>query len=103
LIIDDGSHRPEHQQVSFKKLWPEVAWGGLYIIEDFHPFYKDGQHETVSWLFDMIHKLNKYGNKKATPRLPDVNWVMFSYNQAIIRKTPYGKYGRVDGGAASSA
>lgn len=34
VIIDDGSHDPEHQQISFEKLWPRVASGGLYIIED---------------------------------------------------------------------
>lgn len=34
VIIDDGSHDPEHQQISFETLWPYVASGGLYIIED---------------------------------------------------------------------
>jgi predicted O-methyltransferase YrrM len=88
LIIDDGSHRPEHQQISFEKLWPEVVAGGLYIIEDFHPFYKEGQHKTVSWLFDMVHKLNKWGHKTDSPELTDTDWIMFSYNQAILRKAP---------------
>jgi SAM-dependent methyltransferase len=86
IIIDDGSHQPEHQQISFKKLWPEVQPGGLYIIEDFHPYYKNGNHETVSWLFEMIHKLNCYGDKHAKPTLIDVDWIMFARNEAIIRK-----------------
>jgi hypothetical protein len=34
VIVDDGSHDPEHQQISFAKLWPRVVSGGLYIIED---------------------------------------------------------------------
>ena len=83
--IDDGSHEPAHQQISFKKLWPEVAPGGLYVIEDFHPYYKAGKHETVSWLFDTVHKLNRYGDKNAKATL-DIGWIMFSYNQAILRK-----------------
>lgn len=85
IIIDDGSHEPSHQHISFKKLWPEVAPGGLYIIEDFHPYYKDRKHETVSWLFDTVHKLNRYGDKNAKATL-DIGWIMFAYNQAILRK-----------------
>lgn len=34
LIVDDGSHDPEHQVTTFNTLFPLVAEGGLYIIED---------------------------------------------------------------------
>ena len=34
VIIDDGSHAPEHQLLSLKVLLPSLATGGLYIIED---------------------------------------------------------------------
>lgn len=34
VVIDDGSHRPDHQQISFSTLFPYVAPGGLYFIED---------------------------------------------------------------------
>jgi cephalosporin hydroxylase len=34
VIIDDGSHVPEHMISSFNALWPYVAEGGFYIIED---------------------------------------------------------------------
>ena len=34
LIIDDGSHKKEHQIISFKTLWPYVCHDGFYIIED---------------------------------------------------------------------
>lgn len=36
IIIDDGYHASEHQQVSFKTLWDYVEPGGFYIIEDLH-------------------------------------------------------------------
>lgn len=36
LIIDDGGHSMEMQQVSFGYLFPYVRSGGLYIIEDIH-------------------------------------------------------------------
>ena len=34
VIIDDGSHRPDHQQVTFSALFPQLKPGGLYFIED---------------------------------------------------------------------
>lgn len=34
VLIDDGSHRIEHQLVSIHYLWPKLASGGLYFIED---------------------------------------------------------------------
>lgn len=86
IVIDDGSHNPDHQQISFKKLWPEVKNGGVYIIEDFHPYYKNKQHETVSWLFNLVHEINRYGNKYLPPSL-DLFSITFTYNQALIQKT----------------
>ncbi len=34
IIIDDASHASHHQQNAFLSLWPQLASGGLYIIED---------------------------------------------------------------------
>jgi hypothetical protein len=34
IILDDGSHDVEHQQLTFGKLFQLVKPGGLYIIED---------------------------------------------------------------------
>jgi hypothetical protein len=34
VIIDDGSHVPSHQLVSFETLWSSVKPGGVYIVED---------------------------------------------------------------------
>ena len=34
LVIDDGSHRADHQQITFGALFHHVSVGGLYIIED---------------------------------------------------------------------
>ena len=39
LQIDDGSHIPEHQIASFVRLFPDVAGGGAYIIEDVEVSY----------------------------------------------------------------
>lgn len=37
IIIDDGLHFQEHQQVSFGYLFPYLKSGGFYVIEDLCP------------------------------------------------------------------
>lgn len=39
IIIDDGSHDPRHQVLTFETLWPYLNAGGLYCVEDLHPNY----------------------------------------------------------------
>ena len=34
VIIDDGSHRPDHQQICLSSLLKKLKSGGLYVIED---------------------------------------------------------------------
>ncbi len=34
IILDDASHASHHQQTAFLELFPKLASGGLYIIED---------------------------------------------------------------------
>jgi len=34
FVVDDGSHRPEDQILSLCWLWPKLAPGSLYFIED---------------------------------------------------------------------
>jgi hypothetical protein len=34
VVVDDGSHRPDHQQISLDFLFPHLSPGGLYFIED---------------------------------------------------------------------
>jgi cephalosporin hydroxylase len=45
IIIDDGSHVARHQQVSFETLFPLLAAGGIYVIEDMHTAYWRGEWE----------------------------------------------------------
>jgi hypothetical protein len=39
VVIDDGSHRPPHVIRSFEILFPLLADGGLYVIEDIQTSY----------------------------------------------------------------
>lgn len=45
VVVDDGSHRPDHQQVSLGRLFPRLRPGGLSFIEDLLENGKgDGRH-----------------------------------------------------------
>jgi hypothetical protein len=39
FIIDDGSHIPEHQLITFNTLFPSLMEGGIYVIEDIETSY----------------------------------------------------------------
>eukprot|EP00928_Gymnodinium_smaydae_P054095 TRINITY_DN37928_c0_g1_i1.p1 TRINITY_DN37928_c0_g1~~TRINITY_DN37928_c0_g1_i1.p1 ORF type:complete len:306 (+),score=37.81 TRINITY_DN37928_c0_g1_i1:137-1054(+) len=41
IIIDDGSHVPRHQLISFTHLFPHLRPGGLYVVEDVESSYVD--------------------------------------------------------------
>jgi len=41
IVIDDGSHYPGHQIISFQQLWPNLRPGGLYVVEDIETSYAD--------------------------------------------------------------
>lgn len=42
VIVDDGGHMMSQQIASFEALWPYLADGGVYIIEDTHTSYWPG-------------------------------------------------------------
>jgi Methyltransferase domain len=39
IVLDDGSHQSAHMRASLDVLYPMLADGGLYIIEDLHACY----------------------------------------------------------------
>lgn len=53
IIIDDGSHYPPHQVLTFNTLWPYLRPGGLYCVEDLHvnyTVYKDARPSMVDFI-----------------------------------------------------
>lgn len=54
LILDDGLHFQEHQQVSFGYLFPRVKRGGYYIIEDLG--LPEGRYANKSYNENWGHK-----------------------------------------------
>lgn len=54
IVIDDGGHRPEQQITSFLQLYPALALGGLYLVEDTHtslmPYWGGGVRREGTFL-----------------------------------------------------
>jgi len=39
ILIEDGGHTMEQQRATFDVLWPAIADGGVFLIEDLHTSY----------------------------------------------------------------
>jgi hypothetical protein len=65
VILDDASHASYHQRLALKCLWPKLAIGGLYIIEDLHwqsPVFENSLppvQKTASFLNQLFER-NEY-------------------------------------------
>lgn len=41
ILIEDGGHTMGQQRATFEELWPSIADGGVFLIEDLHTSYWD--------------------------------------------------------------
>ena len=68
VILDDGGHAMDHQQVSLGHLFPEIKPGGMFIIEDVHTslpnYYSDSafkvnelQTNTTLWMLEKFIRM----------------------------------------------
>jgi len=89
IIIDDGSHACNDQLKSFETLWPHVAPGGVYIIEDLqlgfegvyqkHP-EKRAYENITSFLFHLAQDIH------LRPRATEIASIKFYPEIVFIRK-----------------
>jgi len=49
VVVDDGSHLVDHILQSFELLWPRVAPGGYYVVEDLQCTYNDNTPNVHIW------------------------------------------------------
>jgi hypothetical protein len=49
IIIDDGSHRSAHQLFAFRRLFPHLKDGGIYVIEDVQTSFWPGEMAGFAW------------------------------------------------------
>lgn len=74
IIIDDGSHISSDIITTFKCLWPHIASGGLYEVEDLGV-----AHEAASWLMELL-------NPVLAPGMSDVESVTLAKELIVLRK-----------------
>lgn len=87
LVIDDASHQAVQQTISFAALWPHVAPGGLYVIEDLHTLFwaRANPANASAWLHDWVDSVLGLGLE---PRDNDCECseMRFYNSMAVFRK-----------------
>ena len=58
VIIDDGSHVPDHQIQTFEMLFPRLQGGGIYAIEDIGVSPGRSRGRTLERLKNLIDNIN---------------------------------------------
>src|SRR5262245_27655246 len=97
IIIDDGSHINRHVVASFQSLFPRLAEGGIYVIEDLLTAYvpgyggsEDPQDTTTSigMLKGMIDGLNweEFADRQPGAFDSQIRSLHFYHNLAFIYK-----------------
>jgi cephalosporin hydroxylase len=79
IIIDDGSHRPEHYLKSFVELWPFVSNNGVYIIEDVGITEKNEVLGGLRFLQFLI-------NEQTNPSYADIRSISMHAGIVVIEK-----------------
>jgi len=95
LIIDDGSHHPEHQIKSFNHFFHEnLKNGGLYIIEDiecsyWNPIeciygYETGYLNIIDYFSKLLHGINSEFSREENKY--NISQITFAKNCIMIKK-----------------
>jgi hypothetical protein len=102
IVLDDGSHMGRHQLISLKTLFPRLADGGLYAVEDLHTAYwRDfgGGYQSAGSFIEVAKQLIddmhcNYHWRKDQVGL-DARWaiprISFYDSMVFIRKAPRGR------------
>lgn len=94
IMIDDGSHRDDHQQNTFGVLFPYLKAGGYYIIEDIHVSGSgiggmESQHSTMTMIYRwMVWKIlmSELIPEKVSRKIePTIDWLQlyFRHNDNV--------------------
>lgn len=95
IIVDDGSHVPEHQLKTFYFFFEKMLdWGGVYIIEDiecsyWHPIadvygYETGHLNLIEYFTKLNHEVNSHYNKLENKL--HIKSITYGANCVIIQK-----------------
>ena len=98
IIIDDGGHTFQQQQVSFRHLFPLLKPDGLYVIEDVETSYWhldggfemggiDSPRSTVNYFRDLVHGVN--GEFSGRRQGASIESIQFGQNWIGIKKRSF--------------
>ena len=105
VIIDDGSHHPEHHLISLGALFGHLRDGGLYVIEDLASCFSQrfgpgaglgNPGSTIEWLkrlLDVIHAHPDYGGVVGDEISSRIRSLRFFPELAVLEKGPPGEPG----------
>ena len=71
LVLDDGSHQMRHIMASLQALFPRLAVGGIYMIEDLHTAYLQsygGGYGVPGIFFNVVRNLIDYMHRWYHPQ-----------------------------------
>ena len=77
LIIDDGSHNPDHQLLTFDFFWPLLPKNGIYVIEDLwgQPKWKHNRGFVMDRLKETIDDICFTGQTKSVSFHPNIVFI----------------------------
>jgi hypothetical protein len=85
LIVDDASHLGSEATAAFTSLWPLVAPGGYYAIEDWYVAFKPGFYGYAPGdesMLDAVAALLRMMDRPGS----DVEWVTYRYGLAVVHR-----------------
>lgn len=112
IVLDDGSHVADHQNVSFATLFPLLEPGGLYVVEDLHTAYwadfgggYDNQQSfvgTIKQLIDDLHHWYHRSGQTIAPAAGHVSGLHIHDSVVFIEKQKVAAPAHSMRGAAAS-
>lgn len=95
VVLDDGSHIARHQRATFEAVFPLLADGGLYIIEDMHTsywrYYGGGlrrRGSAIEFLKEKVDAMHSHYFRGGADRSPDsdIESIQFFDSIAVVTK-----------------
>lgn len=98
IVLDDGGHFPEHQIATVTHLWPHLADGGVYVVEDLHTSYwsaygggKGCNDSFIGWLHERIDDMHGFHSREpgfeVTEWTRTLNAIHIYDSIAVLHKT----------------
>ena len=79
ILIDDGSHIPEHQKITFEEMIPHLNPGGLYLCEDIQGM----ANSFAGYLYGLVAALNSGQESEFVKTIDSIHFYPFI---GVVRK-----------------